>query len=210
MPMQTLDHLVVAVPDLAAAMEEFSETLGAPFVVGGRHPHRGTHNALLNLGQGAYLELIAPDPTNTAVAPPRWMGVDLITQPTLTRWALKASPLAKYAMALAAYRAELAEVQGGERETPEGKCLRWQLTVPLPSPQVEVAPFLIDWSASEQHPTDSLAPAQCQVVQLRILHPEPDRVNAVLASLSTDWRAEWALEPRLQATLRCPRGEITI
>ncbi|ACM06783.1 VOC family protein [Thermomicrobium roseum] len=55
--LRQIDHLVVLVPDLEAAIQEYR---GAGFTVvpGGTHP-TGTHNALIGFGDGAYLELLA-------------------------------------------------------------------------------------------------------------------------------------------------------
>lgn len=52
-----VDHLVVVVPELEAAIRDYT---GAGFTVvrGGRH-NIGTHNALIALGDGSYIELIA-------------------------------------------------------------------------------------------------------------------------------------------------------
>jgi hypothetical protein len=53
-----IDHLVVAVPDLASAMKTYRD-LGFTVTPGGRHPGVGTDNALIPFRDGAYLELVA-------------------------------------------------------------------------------------------------------------------------------------------------------
>src|SRR5438552_14070844 len=52
-----LDHAVIVVPALDTAVANY-EPLGFTVVRGGRHPI-GSHNALIGLADGAYLELIA-------------------------------------------------------------------------------------------------------------------------------------------------------
>ena len=54
-----IDHLVIVVPNLDAAIRGYRE-LGFTVVEGGRHPV-GTHNALIAFADGAYLELLAFD-----------------------------------------------------------------------------------------------------------------------------------------------------
>lgn len=53
-----LDHVVRAVPDLSVAVQE-AERAGFQVVPGGEHAGRTSHNALVCLADGAYLELIA-------------------------------------------------------------------------------------------------------------------------------------------------------
>lgn len=55
--LRQIDHLVVLVPDLEAAIQEYRRA-GFTVVPGGTHP-TGTHNALIGFGDGAYLELLA-------------------------------------------------------------------------------------------------------------------------------------------------------
>ena len=53
-----LDHIVILVADLDAAIADYT-TLGFSVVVGGEHPGGATHNALVIFADGVYLELIA-------------------------------------------------------------------------------------------------------------------------------------------------------
>ncbi len=67
----TLDHLVIAVADLDAAFADYA-SLGFTVIRGGEHQNGITHNVLVVLEDGAYLELIAfrkPEPGN------RWSDV---------------------------------------------------------------------------------------------------------------------------------------
>jgi hypothetical protein len=54
----SLDHVVIAVSDLAAAMSEY-RSRGFQVLAGGQHPGRTSHNALICFADASYLELIA-------------------------------------------------------------------------------------------------------------------------------------------------------
>lgn len=53
-----LDHVVIAVGDLAATVDDYRR-LGFTVLIGGDHPGRTSHNALVVFEDGSYLELIA-------------------------------------------------------------------------------------------------------------------------------------------------------
>lgn len=53
-----IDHVVILVDELARAIEDYRK-LGFTVVPGGEHPKWGSHNALIALADGSYIELIA-------------------------------------------------------------------------------------------------------------------------------------------------------
>ena len=57
-----LDHLAVAAESLGVGRAVVEDQLGLRLQDGGRHAHFGTHNLLLGLEDGLYLEVIAVDP----------------------------------------------------------------------------------------------------------------------------------------------------
>ena len=55
--LQGIDHIVIVVNDLEQAAKDY-EQLGFTVVAGGKHPV-GSHNALISLADGSYIEIIA-------------------------------------------------------------------------------------------------------------------------------------------------------
>ena len=63
-----LDHLVISARTLDEGTQYVADTLGVAPAGGGAHPLMRTHNRLLNLWGGVYLEVIAVDPDAEAPA----------------------------------------------------------------------------------------------------------------------------------------------
>ncbi|GAA1997552.1 VOC family protein [Brevibacterium samyangense] len=210
----TLDHLVIAVPDLAAGIAEFAELSGAEAVPGGSHPGLGTANALLRIrpvGWGAdaltYLEIIGPDPEqDPASAASRLQGV---TGMTLQRWAVHPEDFDATVASARAAGVDLGEVHDMSRATPDGGTLEWRLTRRAPLALGGVQPFLIDWLDSP-HPALVDAPL-VELVDFEALAPDVEATRAALAALGA------AVMPvhegdhhGLRATFRSPNGEFTV
>lgn len=206
--MRTIDHLVYCVPNLEKATKELSEKCGSPVVYGGQHLTKGTENTLLNIGNGAYLELLAIDTRNTEIAPLRWMGIDLIDGPTFTRWAIKTTDLASDTAILKKANPSLAETFTGSRKKTDGSTLRWSMALPLSSPKVEVLPFMVDWKDSV-HPTESLEEG-CTLIGLELIHPTPELIQPTITELNIDLVVQKGITPTLKMILDTPNGRITL
>jgi catechol 2,3-dioxygenase-like lactoylglutathione lyase family enzyme len=118
-----LDHIVIAVNDLAQASADYRE-LGFNVLPGGEHPGRTSHNALVVFSDGTYLELIAWQGPATNE---RWYNTLQAHGEGLVDFALLPDDTAT---ALAAARARgLLTLHGpvdGGRVRPDGERLQWQ------------------------------------------------------------------------------------
>lgn len=117
----TLDHIVIAVQDLAQAIADY-EALGFTVTPGGQHPGRTSHNALVVFADGAYLELIAwqgPAPQE------RWWRDLQQFGDGLVDFALLPHDTMAVAEAARARGLDL-EPRDGARRRPDGRELQWQ------------------------------------------------------------------------------------
>ena len=117
-----LDHLVIAVADLARAVEDY-RALGFTVQIGGRHPGRTSHNALVVFEDGAYLELIAWEAPGPAE---RWYNAHAQHGDGLMDFALLPDDTAR---AVAAAKARGLVLDGpidGGRLRPDGQQVKWQ------------------------------------------------------------------------------------
>jgi hypothetical protein len=204
----SIDHIVHGVEDLEAGIEELAQRLGVRPAMGGRHVGRGTHNALLGLGGGVYLEVIAIDPEQAAPAAPTAFALDRLRLPRLVGWASRTTDIDGQAAAARASGHDPGEVQSMSRRRPDGFLLEWRLSRGTPDPERLVVPFLIDWGDSP-HPSEA-APAGVRLVELRLEHPDPDALRATLAALGATVPVDAAPEPALVAILDSPRGRVTL
>lgn len=119
----TLDHIVIGVGDLVQTMADY-RALGFTVLEGGQHPGRTSHNALVVLADGAYLELIAwraPAPEE------RWFRTQTTDGDGLVDFALL--PADTEAVLAAARARGLLTLTGpinGGRVRPDGERLKWQ------------------------------------------------------------------------------------
>lgn len=204
-----IDHIVYAVKDLETACNRIEQQLGVRPVFGGYHRTEGTKNALLNLGNGCYLELLAIDYDNQNVNSPRWMGIDLLQSPCITRWAIKSSNLPKDSQTLKNYDSTMGHIKGGERKMKTGGLLKWELIMPKAKPLLELVPFMVDWQESTHHPTDKLS-AICPLKNLQLYHPHPTTIQPVLDNLSIDITIQQADTPRIAIQIKGRYGLVEI
>lgn len=181
--MLTLDHLVVAARTLEEGASWVEERLGVAPAPGGRHALMGTHNRLLSLGAGRYLEVIAVDPASPAPSRPRWFALDapgmrarLASGPALVHWVARTDRLEEAVAATPGKRPEVLSLSRGE--------LRWRIGVPEDGSLPEGGPFptFIEWEG-ERHPSGGLAGSGCALERLELRHPRATALLAVLRGL---------------------------
>jgi hypothetical protein len=171
-----LDHVVIAVADLATAAREIEARQGLTSLEGGRHPGWGTANRIVPLGD-TYLELVAVVDENEA-ARSRFGSWVAAAQPALVRplgWAVRTEELDVVAARLGL------DVAAGSRMTGDGTLLRWRLAGVEQAAAEPSLPFFIEWHAGTLFPGQAPVThraGDAQITGLR-LDGEPGRL--------TDW-----------------------
>lgn len=203
-----IDHLVYATPDLQSTVADLERRLGVGATVGGRHPQWGTHNAILSLGSGTYLEILAPDPGRSATIVPTIFGIDALAAPRLVAWAAKAQNLEARVAAAARRGVLLGAISEASRQKPDGSVLSWRLTDPTVTLGDGLVPFLIDW-ADSPHPATS-APRAGGLLDLRAEHPDPDHVRSMLEAVGFLLSITPSPAPALMAQIETPAGAVEL
>lgn len=163
--MMRLDHLAVAAESLEAGRAHIEEALGLRLQPGGQHEHFGTHNILLGLEDGLYLEVIAIDPGAPAPAYPRWFDLDRFTGvPRLRNWICAVGDLGAALLRHPGAGRAVALARGD---------LRWRMAVPVDGilPLDNLFPALIEWQGAA-HPAARLTPSGARLSRLVVSHPE--------------------------------------
>lgn len=196
-----LDHLAIAAETLEGGVAWAEERLGVTLGAGGKHARYGTHNRLLGLADGLYLEVIAVDPDGQS-AGPRWFDLDNFKgRPRLANWICEA---ADFDGALQ-FGMEAVAMSRGD--------LRWDMGVPPDGslPMGGAYPTVLRWH-TEKPPGQRLAPSGCRLVMLTIRHPNADAVEQGLNGALQDPRVRFEVAPdfSLSAEMDCPRGRVVL
>ncbi|MFD0857689.1 VOC family protein [Roseovarius aquimarinus] len=179
--MLELDHLAITAATLEEGDAWLEDALGTRAGPGGQHPHFGTHNRLLGLAGGLYLEVIAVDPDAPRPAHPRWFDLDSRSgAPRLGNWICRTDDLAAARAALPDIGPEVALSRGD---------LAWRMAVPEDGklPFEGCHPAIIQWEAGT-HPGDSLPDHGISLRRLIVTHPDAQALEERLAGHLTDRR----------------------
>ena len=198
--MLALDHIAVSADTLQAGADWVERALGVPLAGGGKHPHMGTHNQLLSLGD-LYLEVIAIDPDAPQPGHPRWFGLDRFRgPPRLTNWICRTDDLDAALAAAPPGTGKPEDLQRGD--------YRWRFAVPSSGalPFDDCFPALIQWQG-DLHPAKSLRDHGIRLKRLEITHPDALALRAALKGLA-DPRIVVELGPyhALRAAFDTPHG----
>lgn len=178
---------------------------------GGVHPGRGTRNALLGLGQGRYLEVIAPDPAQKEVPKVRAELPAMLKQlaiPRLVGWAVRTLNIEASAERLRKYGVAFQGPTPGSRARPDGRVLHWK-TLNFDDDRDGVLPFLIEWGADSGHPSAD-APAGCNLEGFAVVSTDSSALSAEFQEFGIDVVVQSGKAAHLYAKIVGPKGTMVL
>jgi hypothetical protein len=200
-----LDHILLGVPDVDSAVDDFERVTGVRPVAGGEHPAFGTANALVSLSDGCYFEIFGPGPGVEG----NNLGGQLAMQGErrLIAFALASSKLDVVAERV---REGGFEAQGpipGSRTTPDGDELDWQMLLIGGHDYGAFVPFLIDWGDSPHPATTS--PTGISVERFEVHHPDAGVLGQIYRDLlGAEVETVHADHSMLDLVLDTPKGRV--
>lgn len=139
-----LDHVIYAVTDLRSAVHRFADEYGLESVGGGEHREFGTRNAIVPVGQGQFIELMAIADEGSQHPLVLSLSAWLRGGDHLVAVCLRPDDLDEVSERLSI------QITPAERHNPEGEVLRWRLAGVQAALGPERLPFFIDWQGAEQ------------------------------------------------------------
>jgi len=204
-----VDHIIVGISDLDEGIEQLEALTGVRAVFGGEHPGRGTRNALISLGSGHYMELLAPVPGGVIDEFDDLAGdLDGFAELTPIGWAASSTNVDDLAKNLVGEGYEVAGPVAGSRVKPDGSMLEWR-TLAIEEPLLAGAPFFIEWGEASVHPAES-SPAGCELGAVNLQVPDSDELGALMRLLGLDVGVEQGVSLALEFVLECPNGVVRI
>jgi hypothetical protein len=203
---EKLDHILLGAASLEVGIAFVEHFTGVGAALGGVHPGRGTWNALLSLGNRRYLEIIAPDPGQSAVDNPLVSSLRSIQEPRLVGWAAHPGNLTDFAQKLRGAGIAFEGPTPGSRKRPDGKLLKWEI-VSLSDTDTGLLPFFIEWSQDSVHPSVD-APKGCALLSFAAETPDPEKLAATLKTLSLDLPVKKGEKHLLHAVISGPKGNL--
>ncbi len=209
-----LDHVVMAARNIDEGVEYLRELTGLEIPPGGFHPMMGTHNHLMQIGRGAFFEIIAIDPAAPAPQRPRWYGLDdnslqqTLSPPRLITWVVNTGNLDTLVSRSAYQTGPGIMVTRGN--------LNWRLTVAEDGgmPNGGLLPSIIQW-LEPGNPCPAMPDLGCKIQKLKIFHPYPKWYQNQIDSICAMHLIELLPLPKdtpgyFELMLATPSGSITL
>ena len=131
-----------------------------------------------------------------------------LAEPTIIGWAVSVSDMGAARRAMSTAAVILDTEEPGSRVLPSGTTLQWS-TATLSSPEITMAPFLIRWNPSTQHPSTT-SPSGCSLSGLEVHDPAAADLSRALNALRVSGVTIRRGEPEIAVSLSCPRGRVRL
>jgi hypothetical protein len=206
------DHILIGSPNLEAAIDWFEKSTGVRPMVGGRHPGRGTRNALVSLGKAHYLELIAPDAEQTK-ADTEWLTervnkLRAMPGPRAFNWAVSTRDMEATRRAVERAGLKFMGPAPGSRKRPDGRVLEWS-SLTLTDDANGLIPFFIQWGPQSLHPSED-SPQGCTLKSMQLISPDPKKLDATLRAVGIRAEARQGAAPSISVALNTPKGVLDL
>ncbi len=206
-----IDHFAVGAESLEQGAAALQTALGVEVPRGGKHDAMSTHNCVAQAGNESFLEIIAIDSDAPDPGRVRWFTLDdaatqarLAERPRALCWVVGTDDLDTIVAQSAVDLGEVVKFTRGERS--------WRLTVPKDGslPEGGLLPAFIEWSPGA-HLSTGMQDLGLRLKSVKLSHPDPARISAMLDALHVDHLAEVAEGPAgLAFVLDSPQGEVML
>ena len=207
-----IDHFAIGAQSLELGEKAIEDLTGVVVPRGGKHEAMSTHNCVMQSGNESFFELIAIDPE--APSDPgrtRWFTLDdVVTQERLSErpralcWVVGTDSLDEIVANSPVDLGEKVHFTRGDRS--------WRLTVPKDGslPMAGLLPAFIEWSPGP-HPSLGQKDLGVRLQKVRLSHPAPEELGAILKTLQVDHLAlVTAGEPSLSFEITTPKGTVVL
>ncbi|MEM7194670.1 MAG: VOC family protein [Pseudomonadota bacterium] len=207
-----IDHIAIGADSLEQGESFVKSRLGVEIPRGSKHDAMSTHNCVVQAGNESFLEVIAIDPEAPDPGRTRWFTLDdaatrarLSVSPGALCWVVGTDNLDAVLEASPIDLGPVVTFTRGKRS--------WRLTVPDDGslPESGLIPAFIEWSPGP-HPSSGMQNLALTLQGVRLLHPEPEYIRAILHQLSIDHLAtvETANSSSLEFQFQSPLGAVSV
>jgi hypothetical protein len=206
-----IDHFAVGAATLQQGIVAMQSLLGVELSPGSKHDLMSTHNCVMQAGNESFFELISIDPDAPPAPRTRWFTLDdavtqqrLAERPRALCWVVNTDDLDGVVAASPVDLGEVVTFTRGDRS--------WRLTVPADGhlPGDALLPAFIEWSPGP-HPSSAQSDLGVRLTAIRLRHPKPQKLTAVLEALQVSHLAEVTEgETALSFELSSPNGQVVV
>lgn len=206
-----IDHIVIGATTLEAGGKALEHSLGVAIPDGSKHDAMSTHNRVMQIGNSAFLELIAIDPGAPDPGRARWFALDdpatqarLSNGPVPLTWVVNTGDLDALVAASPVPLGEIVDFRRGDRT--------WRLTVPRDGDLIMggVVPHFIEWSPGP-HPSTAQADLGIRLGGVTVTSTDPAATADIFHRLSIAHLARIVPgAPGVRFQLETPTGGVVL